>query len=232
MGREALAAAEHRVSKHFPSVRTTTVQHVGSPAVLLAEISEDAFLTVVGATGQVRLSAMLLGSIAMKLVTEGHSPLVVVRGSGDRVAQSGPVVLGVDTGPSSESAIAWAFDEASRRNTGLVAVHAWTAYQQVYARRYRITAGANFEAEADGERAAFSERLAGWREKYPDVAVETVLRNGDTAKTMLEFATGARLVVVGSRGHGAVTGLVLGSISRSLIHHAPCPVLVARNRST
>ncbi|KXP00663.1 universal stress protein [Tsukamurella pseudospumae] len=231
-GRDALSAAEQRVAKHFPSVRTTTIQTSGAPVAELIRLSGDAYLTVVGASGSGGVSSLLLGSVAMALVTDGHSPVAVIRGSENDgiVPTSGPVLLGVDAGRTSESAIAWAFDEASHRNTDLVALHAWTAYLDVYAHVYGLTAGVDLDAEAEGEKAAVAERLAGWQEKYPDVAVTNILRTGKPGPTLLADSANAQLVVVGSRGHGDATGVLFGSVSRALIHHAPCPVLVARNR--
>lgn len=232
-GREALAAAKQHVVDHHPAVRVTTVQKSGGPVPKMVELSRDAFLTVVGASGVGGFGSMLLGSVAMALVTAGHSPVVVIRGDESHdglVPRTGPVVLGVDTSASSEEAIAWAFDEASRRETGLIAVHAWMAYVDVYARLYGVPPVDEIDAQVQAEEAAFAERLAGWREKYPDVTVTALLRSGKPAKTLLEYADDAQLVVVGSRGHGDITGVLFGSVSRSLIHKAPCPVLVARTK--
>ncbi|WP_343953543.1 universal stress protein [Tsukamurella spumae] len=186
-----------------------------------------------GASGVGGFGSMLLGSVAMTLVTGSPNPVAVIRGNESRdgrVPRTGPVVLGVDAGASSEEAIAWGFDEASRRGTDLIAVHAWTAYVDVYARLYGVPPLDEIDAQIQAEEAAFAERLAGWREKYPEVAVTSLLRSGKPAKTLLEYAGDAQLVVVGSRGHGDITGVIFGSVSRSLIHQAPCPVLVARTR--
>ncbi|WP_261862340.1 universal stress protein, partial [Mycobacterium montefiorense] len=97
----------------------------------------------------------------------------------------------------------------------------------VYARLYGVPPFDEIDAQVEAEEAAFAERLAGWREKYPDVTVTPLLRSGKPAKTLLEYADDAQLVVVGSRGHGDFTGVLFSSVSRSLIHKAPCPVLVA-----
>jgi nucleotide-binding universal stress UspA family protein len=65
-------------------------------------------------------------------------------------------------------------------------------------------------------------------DKYPDVGVKVVVEDGDPARLLLEASQQARLVVVGSRGHGGFTGLLLGSVGLHLIHQAHCPVLIAR----
>jgi nucleotide-binding universal stress UspA family protein len=83
------------------------------------------------------------------------------------------------------------------------------------------------DAHSD-ELRAMAETVAGLGEKYPDVQVEQRLRQGRPAKVLADASRGAALVVVGSRGHGGFASMLLGSTSRSLLHHAQCPVLVVR----
>ncbi|GAA4397674.1 universal stress protein [Tsukamurella soli] len=230
--RNALAAAEQQVVEQFPAVPTSVVVKSGPPAAGLITLSRDALLTVVGATGRGRFSSILLGTVALALVTSDSCPVAVIRGVGedDVVPQTGPVVLGIDGTKGSDAAIRWAFDEASRRATTLTAVHTWTDRTTATARVYAPQTGKDYDA-ADAEHSEIlAERLAGWQEKYPDVTVRRVMTPGEAADTLLTHARGAQLVVVGSRGHGDATGVVFGSVSRMLIHHSPCPVLVARNR--
>jgi nucleotide-binding universal stress UspA family protein len=81
--------------------------------------------------------------------------------------------------------------------------------------------------QAEEER-FLAETLAGWADKYPDVAVRRVVVDSQPARALLEYAEHAQLVVVGARGRGGFTGLLLGSTSQQLVHHAPCPLLVVR----
>ena len=73
-----------------------------------------------------------------------------------------------------------------------------------------------------------AERLAGWAEKYPDVTVQRVVARGFPGHALLDQAATAQLVVVGSRGHGEIAGLLLDSVSNALVHKATCPVAVVR----
>lgn len=227
--RAELAGVVRRIKERLPHVTTTMLVRSGVPIVELRKLSSDAYLTVVGATGLGAFSSVLMGTTALALVTGGHSPVAVIRGDteSDTVPRSGPVVLGIDGQESSESAIAWAFDEASRRNTSLTAVHAWAGYPLTYAQTY---SGIDWRVAAEEHRELLAERLAGWQEKYPDVEVHRVLHSGPGAEALLEHAADAQLLVVGSRGHGDVTGLLFGSVGRVLIHHAVCPVLIVRQR--
>jgi nucleotide-binding universal stress UspA family protein len=74
------------------------------------------------------------------------------------------------------------------------------------------------------------DQLAGWRDKYPDVLLEYVLQPGGAGSVLTAASRQAQLVVVGTRGRGATSGLLLGSVGLQLLHHAECPVMIARAR--
>jgi nucleotide-binding universal stress UspA family protein len=76
-----------------------------------------------------------------------------------------------------------------------------------------------------------SEQVSGWADKFPDTSVELLVRRDQPAHSLLAQAVRAQLVVVGSRGHGQFVGMVLGSVSNALVHHAPCPVAVVRTET-
>jgi nucleotide-binding universal stress UspA family protein len=83
------------------------------------------------------------------------------------------------------------------------------------------------ERIAAGER-AISEAVAGWAEKYPDVALTREAIPAAPARVLADASQRAALIVVGSRGRGGFTGLLLGSTSQAVLHHASCPVAVVR----
>ncbi|MFD1052411.1 universal stress protein [Kibdelosporangium lantanae] len=70
--------------------------------------------------------------------------------------------------------------------------------------------------------------MAGWPEKYPEVPVTQMVAKGHPVRILLEQAEQAQLVVVGSRGLGGYHGMLLGSISQSLVNYAQCPLVVVR----
>ncbi|BCJ35229.1 hypothetical protein Athai_27320 [Actinocatenispora thailandica] len=163
----------------------------------------------------------------MQVAAHAASPVVVVppRGEGDG---HGPVVVGVDGSELSESAVAFAFEAASFRDAELVAVSAW----QVPAGLDLVPMQVNVDQFGDDQDRALAESLAGYQERYPDVRVRRQVSMGSAAQVLLEAAADAQLVVVGSRGRGGFKGLLLGSVSQSVLHNASCPVAIIKDRAT
>jgi nucleotide-binding universal stress UspA family protein len=151
---------------------------------------------------------------------------VVVREPAD--AQTSRIVVGVDGSPSAGRAIGFAFDAASWSGAPLVALHAWhdLATSPVVGPTYMALADVA-QRTAAGER-LLAEALAGWPEKYPDVTVTPEAIPVHPARALADASEHAALVVVGSRGRGEFTGLLLGSVSQAALHHARCSVAVVR----
>jgi nucleotide-binding universal stress UspA family protein len=176
---------------------------------------------VVGDRGRGRATSALAGSVAVGVAAHSACPVVVVRGTEGHSDQPLPVVVGIDGTPLSEAAIAFAFEAASARRAPLVAVHTWDG--SVIAELVDWQSAA---VEAEEE---LAERLAGWGAKYPNVAVQRVVGRAAAARALLDQSTRAQLVVVGSRGHGEIAGLLLDSVSNALVHAAGCPVAIVRS---
>jgi nucleotide-binding universal stress UspA family protein len=186
-------------------------------------------LTVLGSRGRGGFSSLLLGSVSQHVATHAVGPVVVVRGRPDAVV--GPIVVGVDGSPASEHAVRLAFEEAAARGLGVLAV-------RVYVPRY-AGLGVDISVPVENpvvrreeELSDLFDDIAPWREKYPDVSVRTVAVDGHTADVLIGLSSSSQLVVVGTRGHGGFAGLLLGSVGLQLLHHADCPVLVARAGET
>ncbi|KDN21531.1 universal stress protein [Amycolatopsis rifamycinica] len=199
------------------------------PVPMLIEESRHARMLVVGRTGSGGFADMLVGGTAASVVSHAHCPVAVVRGRREPavVPETGPVVVGVDGSPNSEQAIGVAFEEASLRGVPLVAVHAWNdvTYEDTRGTARILTQPESLE---EGEQRLLTERLAGWQEKYPDVEIGRNLVRDRPRHALLEESGTAQLIVVGSRGRGGFTGMLLGSTSQALVQHAGCPVLVVR----
>jgi nucleotide-binding universal stress UspA family protein len=200
---------------------------VGHPVGVLLDESGRAGLLVVGHRGLGGVTGLLAGSVAVGVAARAGCPVVVVRGStGERDAHpEGPVVVGVDGSRLSEAAVEFAFDAASRRGVGLVAVHAWLDRIVAAGKAAGVI---DWDAVRGEEAALLAQRLAGWAEKYPDVTVNPIVLADRPARALVNQSENAQLVVVGSHGRGAIIGAALGSVSQALIHRAACPVAVIR----
>jgi nucleotide-binding universal stress UspA family protein len=193
-----------------------TIVHNGA-APTLVERSADAGLIVLGSRGHSAVTG-LLGSVSVAVSAHARCPVVVVRGTPGPAA---PVVVGVDDSASAQTALRFAVEEAVARHVPLRVIRAWTPVTGLWAETPIVT-----RAVTTAERQSFDEVVAGWRAKHPelDIRAEAVVRH--PADALTEASATAQLLVVGSRGRGAVRGMLLGSVSQHLLRHAGCPVAV------
>ncbi|MFI6760989.1 universal stress protein [Micromonospora sp. NPDC050417] len=190
-------------------------------AVLVGE-STRAALVVVGDHGLGGLTSLVIGSVAVQVTTHAAGPVLVARG---RPHPTGPVVVGIDGSGLSAKAIEFAVEEASVRRTHVVAVHAYRHPVSTQAGDVLPTVH-DRQALRDDEGRVLAESVAGWRERYPQVEINRQLMPGRPAPALVELSRYAQLVVVGGHGRGALSGLLLGSVSQHVLHHAECPVAV------
>lgn len=221
-GRRYLAEARQVAAE--AGVRPSVVLRNAPVIPALAKEALSASLLVLGTRGLGGFTGLMVGSTAVSLAGRVHCPMVVVRG--DEPAD-GPVVVGVDGTQASEAAVAFAFAEASRHGAELVAVHAWAepVLDTVLLGHFEPV---DFEPVQQRAYETLGERLAGWREKYPEVHVTREVVREHPSRALLRYAEGARLVVVGTRGRGGFRGLLFGSTGQHLLHHASCPVAIVR----
>jgi len=219
----AAAAAATEVA---PGVTVERADFDGDPAVVLAGESHHAALVVLGDRGLGGFTGLLLGSVAVALCARAACPVVVVRGAetDPAVPRTEPVVVGVDGSPGSEPAVAFAVDAAVLRGVPLVAVHAWRDVLVDSTMAPLV----DWDAVESDEREVLAERLAGIRTEHPDLELRRLVVRDRPARALVDESRSAQLVVVGSRGRGGVQGLLLGSVSQQLLHHAHCPVAVVR----
>jgi nucleotide-binding universal stress UspA family protein len=204
-----------------PPVVRTEVRRAGV-APTLVSASKDAFMVVVGSRGLGAIGRALLGSVSASLVRHARCAVAVMRGDDAHVSDStAPVLLGIDGSPASEAATAFAFEEASRRGVDLVTLHAWSDVTMFPGMDWRLL--------EDQSQQILEERLAGWRERYPDVQVRRRIVADRPAAFLIEESQHVQLVVVGSRGRGGFAGMLLGSVSSAVAQEAKAPVVVVRS---
>ena len=217
-----VAAAE--ATERHPGAQVASTVLDGPAAIRLREKSRTASLLVVGNRGHGGFADLLLGSTSVAVSAHAHCPVVVVRGS---VVADAPVVAGVDGSEASLQALRFAVEQAAGRGVELRVVRAWTPPAQ----RWRPPAFDSREIVA-AERAVLDDELALWREKYPELTITAEAVGDSPGRVLVEASRTASLVVVGSRGHGGFTGLLLGSVSQQLLHHSHSPVAVIRESDT
>jgi nucleotide-binding universal stress UspA family protein len=223
-GRQVLDDAVEATRGSAPDLEITANLVVGSPVRVLAEEARQAQLLVLGSRGLGGVSGLLLGSVAVGSAVQASCPVVVVR-SAERGDPAGrPVVVGVDGSPTSEAAVAFAFEAAAVRGVSLVALHTWADVEYYPG----LAPLVDWSLIAGEEEALLAGRLAGWSAKYPEVEVRRVVQRDGAANALVELSKDAQLVVVGSRGRGNLTGLLLGSVSHAVLHGSHCPVAVVR----
>ena len=137
------------------------------------------------------------------------------------------IVVGTDGSPHAERALEFAAEEARRRDAIVHVVTAWHVPAAVYRPGFAPTVNPSLEestqeaAEDVAARAAEDLRAQG-------LEAETSVCHGQAADALVQQAEGADLLVVGSRGHGGFSGLLLGSVGQQCAQHAPCPTVIVR----
>lgn len=225
-GEQIMRDAVDAASKWIPDASRVPVrQHVveGRAVAAFVDLSKDAEMVVVGCRGLGKVEGLILGSVSAGLLHHAHGPVAIIHEevSVSSRPSNAPVVVGVDGSPASERAVEVAFDEASRRGVGLVAVHAWLDHSATVPGLY----WEDFRIEAEE---ILAERLAGWSERYPDVPVERTAVESKPAQELIARSGSAQLVVVGSHGRGGFAGLLLGSVGSAVAHAARSAVIVVR----
>lgn len=221
--RAAATAAENAGRKH-PGLRIETVVVPGPAAAVVLDNASDASMVVVGSHGRGGFLGLLLGGTSREVATHCKAPTVIVR----QASPTGKkVVVGIDGSPDSVRALAFAFDFASRKGLPLLAVHTWDVPPIGAITGVPSPEPPELVREmADNEARSALEELAGFGERYPDVAVEHKIVRGSPVKVLVAESAEASLLVVGSRGRGGFLGLVLGSVSHGVLHHAQSNVAV------
>jgi nucleotide-binding universal stress UspA family protein len=135
---------------------------------------------------------------------------------------AGRIVVGVDGSAASAAALRWAIRQSKLTGTGLDAVISWTIPAAA------AETGAlpdNYNPARDAEQTLVE---AVGPERSADLDLRTIEIEGAPGPGLVDYSEHAELLVIGSRGHGFVAGLLLGSVSEYCVSHAHCPVLVLR----
>ncbi|MEO8265600.1 MAG: universal stress protein [Ilumatobacteraceae bacterium] len=209
-----------------PAVVVDGITLLSSAVVGIAESATAGDEIVVGATGRTGLLNGVIGSVAAGLTHRAHVPVIVVPAGRRSGAMVKHIVVGVDGSSESLAALEWAYAEAMASSAKLTVVHAWEY-------PYDVSRSSMREIRKPMEMAAINELRTSLESLGPRLTDGSVhirsklCEDAPTAALMTE-SRGADLIVVGSRGRGGLRSLLLGSVSRTMLHQALCPVAVVR----
>ncbi|MFG1912318.1 universal stress protein [Kribbella sp. NPDC048928] len=197
-----VADAVELARKFEPGLPVTGHRVDGFPSAVLLAASRNAELIVIGSRAIGPLLGLVVSSAGIELSAHAHCPVVVVRPTDDSLAGS-RVVIGYDGSPAADAAVDFGLAHAQRH--GLAA---------------RIVAVLEDDQDDDHD------LLAGVRAHPLAYDTELVEVSGHPSELLLDWSADAQLLVVGSRGRGGFAGLLLGSVSQTMLHQSLCPVAV------
>lgn len=200
---------------------------MGPVAPTLMAAAQHADMLAVGCRNRKAFSRMLFGSTSSHLIHRARSAVAFIHTSDAPTTRSpdDPVLVGVDGSPASDQAVEIAFDEASRRGVDLLAYHAWNDDGPVAFGRpgHAPIEWANLKAE---ESEVLGERLAGWSERYPDVAVRKIVAADRPVPGLLRLAQKAQLLILGSHDDRFIDRLHR-SVRSAVVAASAIPVIIA-----
>ncbi|KUL22242.1 universal stress protein [Streptomyces regalis] len=216
-GDQVLKKAVAYVESRQPTVEVSTLLAEGEPAWVLREEARSASLVVVGSWHLSRRRELFTSaSVALPLSAHASCPVAVVPESEHVTQEPAYFVVGVDGSPHSAAAVDVAFEEAALRGARLRALYVW----------HPPLLGVLDEDAAVREcRRVLSETVAGRTATHPDVELHHEVVRGHPVQVLTEASEHALGLVVGTRGHGGFTGMLLGSVSQGVLRHARCPVI-------
>lgn len=227
VGDKIVADAKELVQEIAPDVAVETLVKPGSRTQVLCEVGKNARMIVLGHRERSMLGRVFTQATTTGVAARAHTPVVSVPADWDPERRHERVLVGLDGSAPSKDALGLGFQATADRGASLTVVHAWklpVGYDEMVASDEMIE---RWMAEAKEQ---MEKIVLPWREVYPDVEVDVVLRSQFPAEALAEASEEADLVVIGRRGYGAPLGFYLGSIARALIREAHCPVEVAPHR--
>lgn len=214
---EGMALAKETV----PALEVNATLFHGMPRDHLARISAGAEMLVLGSRGLGGFMGLLVGSVSLEMAATAECPVAVIRADDH---PDGGVLLAVDDA-GSPAALDDACLFAAATGAELMIVH--VLHEPVGYRRLREPVETYPDAEA-----MLDSVLSQARHKAPGIAVAgELLVDASFSRAVVKASQGARITVVGTKGHGLIKGTI-GSTAHAVLHHAHSPVLVSRRRAT
>jgi nucleotide-binding universal stress UspA family protein len=226
-GRRTTDRALGLVTLQAPELEVRIHMALGSPKDVISGSLEGAHMLVLGSRGRGSLASFVLGSVSRGLSSHAPCPVAIIRPVMARMedgAYSGRIVVGVDGTETSQAALGMAFELAASQGRELAVLHAW-GHGGVQGDLASIETRA---ALIEEHKLVVAESLAGYAEKYPDVPVTQHHADREPGHALVAASHDAETVVVGARGRHDSAAVLFGSVSRHVVEHACCPVIVVR----
>ncbi|MCX4460601.1 universal stress protein (plasmid) [Streptomyces sp. NBC_01340] len=216
-GKQVLEEAAKFVTAKHPQLEVDALLAEGDPVWVLREQSRDATAVVLGSRHLSRAQEVFgSASVAVPVMAHAHCPVVVVPEPEHVTQERAYYVVGVDGSEHSGAAVDVAFQEAALRGAELRALYVWEpGHLRIFD---------EYESQQESRR-LLSEVVAGRRPRYPEVDLRHELVVGHPVQVLTDASAHALGLVVGTRGRGGFTGMLLGSVSQGVLHHARCPVI-------
>ncbi|MGO3146929.1 MAG: universal stress protein [Leucobacter sp.] len=229
---EAQNASEQMLANEIEYARTTLgfagnitgTAVVGHPIAEVELASKNSDLLILGAHSGSRFAGSVFGTRAVKIAAVAHCPVAVIPAEQENTGEG--IVVGVDGSESSKLALAFAANEAAHNGKPLIAVYAWMP---------PLTPGLEYlwseelvTAQQSAAEEAIAIAVAGLASRYPDLEVRREIVQAPPVTALLQVAEHAEMVVVGSRGRGGISRLLLGSVSHGILSQLPCTTVVTR----
>lgn len=216
-----LKEAGERVHSAHPSLQVSLELLEGGIGAALGDYSQNVSMLVLGSSGHSRGA---LTDRALQVAATAVSPVAVI-GAGQ--AEGNGVVVGVDGSKEATQAVSFAAAEADALGEELTVLYAFTGPSRWI--KAGLPTSSFAEHVIEEENIVLSETVAGLRQDYPGIVVHSVLETVlEPADALLRAASGARLLVLGSRGRGSFGRLLLGSTAHAVLTQPPCPTVITR----
>ena len=200
----------------------TTEHRSGSVVMEILRAAAGVSVVVVGSRGHGLAGEALFGSVSQHVARHAPCPVVVVREQ--HAPDARRIVVGVDGSRESSAALAYACRRAEETGETVVAIHG----VHVHAPSTDVWAATPRGVDLAERERLLTESVAGIAEDHPDVRLEQEVVAVAPERCLVDASATASLLVVGSRGLGWFSGLLLGSVSQAVLQRATCPVAVVR----
>ena len=143
-------------------------------------------------------------------------------------AASNSMVVGHDGSACADYALTTALELADQLQVPVVVVRAWSIATAPRPSNWEFGRVSSFDEYSVAVHDELVRDARTTVEKYPAVSIGYRVLHAGPAKSLIDLSRDARMLVVGSRGRGGLAGMLLGSVSHTVVLHAPCPVVVVR----